>query len=191
MNTPIFTPHGLKLRINEDDIIRVFGNAYSEFDLDKVGIDVELWEAFPKHLSVITVILVAFISRNTLYTILALVIGYLIGSIVQNFSYSKILSNVVSLILGHPIVSLIITTANGLYLYLVHDSLGVAIIQAVLTLLSILSISSTILELLMMPIRVIARRVNDIGGLELAYLKIINKQAEKLGYSLDWSKASS
>jgi hypothetical protein len=119
------------------------------------------------------------------------VIGYLIGSLVQNFSYSKFFSNIVSLILGHPIVSIIFTIANGLYLYLVHDNLGVAIIQAVLTLLSILSISSTILELFMMPISIIARRINNIGGLEMAYLKIINKQAEKLGYNLDWSKASS
>jgi len=44
---------------------------------------------------------------------------------------------------------------------------------------------------LTLPIRLLARKAHgNIGGLEMTYLKIINKQAAKLGYTLDWSQAS-
>jgi len=188
----MYTPNGLKIRIDENVIKNVLGNSYDEFDFDSIGKDVELWERFSNDFTLVTTLVAAFISQNILITIISFLLGYALGTIIENFIYSKVLSVFFSLFLGNTFIRILLIIANGIYLYYVIGNIGVTIIQAVLALLCVFHITMVILAPIALTIRLLARKVHrNVGGLEMTYLIIINKQARKLGYTLDWSKASS
>jgi len=185
------TPNGLEIRIDEDDIMKVLGNSYNEFDFDSIGTGVEIWERFSNDFTLVTTLVAAFISQNILITIISFLLGYTLGTIIENFIYSKALSVLFSVFLGNPLIRILLIIANGIYSYFIIGNTGVTIIQAVLALLCIFHITMVILVPIALPIRLLARKTHgNVGGLEMTYLIIINKQAAKLGYTLDWSQAS-
>ena len=173
----IYTPGGLKIRLDPDRVAIVLAPAKDKIDLFAAYIDVELWANFPNAFSSICTIITAFATHSFIWTITAFLITFAAANVFQTFAYSRILNLIFPTFLGGWIISLPLSVATGVYLYL-NNALIVGIAQLIIVVLNWLGYTNLLLFLLT-PIRAAIKIFNGslVGDVEIALMQILALQA--------------
>lgn len=186
----IFTPHGLKVRLCADRVNHVLAPVREVLDYEEVLLDIELWANLPSAISSVVTIATAAITKSPFLTIGASCLGFLLADLYQQFAYSNLLKILIPQLLGSWPISLIISLLTGFYLVRI-GALATAIIEIVIVCINIFK-GTDFLLIVFMPVRVFVRKLfgktaRSLGGMELAFVKILNYKAERLGVVLDWT----
>ena len=183
----IYTPSGLKIRLDPDRVALVLAPVRDEIDIHNAYLDVELWANFPSSFSSICTIITAFASHSFIWTLAAFVIAFAAANAFQQITYSRILNLIFPTFLGGWIISLPLSIATGVYLYL-NNALFVGLAQLVIVAANWLKYTDYLLFFLM-PIRIAIRKITGVlvGDVEIALMQILNLQARRAGIELDWN----
>ncbi len=80
---PIFTPHGLKIRFDEQALEKVIKPLNMTRAFKDLLLNIELWELLPIAVGKVAAIITAFVTGNRLSTLVAGIIGFLIGGVLS------------------------------------------------------------------------------------------------------------
>lgn len=188
---PLFTPHGLKIRLDPDGVAEVVRPLASVHDMNDVLLDVELWENLPEGLVALSASATAALTRSPLLTIGAGVAAYAIGSFVRSFMYSDVIRRAIPMFIGSWIVTALHTLAVSAYLA-IHSQLIAAVVLCVLNIAAHSGVLG-VLDFVLAPIRVPLRRMLRLQPThqEAVFVAICNRRAARYGLTLDWSRYSS
>ncbi len=182
----IYTPGGLKIRLDPDRVERVLGAAKDQIDMANAYLDIELWTGFPNSLSTICTIGTAAATHSLIWTLVAFVFSFGAANAFQQFTYSRILNLIFPSFLGSWIIALPASAATLVYLYF-SDSLLAGLVQLGIVVANWLHYTDMML-LIFMPIRLIIRALTgvNLGDIEIAFIRILSLQAQRVGIQLDW-----
>jgi len=182
----IYTPGGLKIRLDPDRVERVLGPARDQIDLANAYLDVELWAGFPNALSTICTIVTAAATHSLIWTFVAFVFSFGAANAFQQFTYSQILNLIFPTFLGGWIIALPASVATVVYLFF-SDSLLAGLAQLGIVLANWLRYTDMML-FFFMPIRLTIRKLTgvNLGDVEIAFIRILSLQAQRAGIQLDW-----
>lgn len=187
---PIFTPHGLKIRFNEEALEKVIEPLKTETNFNDLLLDVELWELLPVAIGQVAAIITAFLTGYWLSTLVAGIIGFLIGGILREITYSDLLRRLFPLFLGSGPVTIVATIACSIYLGLRGDHITIAVLFAFFFLSKIEVI---ITGIVLAPLKYIVERKYlrstriPNTHVERIFITLCNKRSNNLGIELDWS----
>ena len=182
----ICTPGGLKIRLDPQRVDLVLAPAKDRIDLTDAYLDVELWAAFPNAVSTVCAMLTATLTHSLAGTLIAFVLSFGVANALQQFMYSRVLNQIFPTFLGAWIIALPATIAVGIYLY-ISNALLVALVQFVIVIANWLHFTDLMLVIFMPPRLVIRKLANvNIGDVEMAFMRILSLQAERIGIQLDW-----
>ncbi|MDP1948576.1 MAG: hypothetical protein Q8L77_13855 [Nitrospirota bacterium] len=182
----IYTPGGLKIRLDPERVERVLAPAKNRIDLTDAFRDVELWAGFPNALSSVCAILTAAVTHSLAWTLVAFVLSFGAANAFQQFTYSRILNLVFPAFLGGWIIALPASSVAGIYLYM--SGAGMAgLVQFAIVVANWLHYTDTML-VFFMPLRIALRKLTrvNLGDVEIAYIGILSIQARRAGVQLDW-----
>jgi hypothetical protein len=185
----IFTPHGLKIRFDEEALEKVIEPLKRPMDFNDLLLDIELWELLPVAIAKVTAIITAFLTGNWLLTLIVGIMGLLIGGVLREITYSDLLRKLFPLFLGSGPVTIVATIVCGIYLGLHGEYLTIVVLVAFLFLSKI---EAVITGIILAPfIYFMARKyLKDIGmpltHVERVFITLCNKRAKTLGINLDW-----
>ena len=182
----IYTPRGIKIRLDPERVERVLAPAKDQIDLINAYYDVELWAGFPNALSTICTILTAAATHSLTWTFVAFVLSFGTANVFQQFTYSRILNLVFPAFLGAWIIALPSSVATGVYLYS-SNALLVGLAQFAIVVANWLHYTDMIL-FIFMPFRITIRKLTGInlGDVEIAFIRILSLQARRAGIQIDW-----
>ena len=184
---PFHTPGGLKIRLDEEGIIRVLAASGLRFDLDDAYMDAELWANLPRAMSMVGGLTTAMLTHSAGWTILVAFGAFCFSDIFQQFTYSKLLNVVFPQFLGSW---MIVTLATIVIVFLLGSAgaVGAAVAVVLIVGLGLTGVADIFLGLLL-PLRIWLRRLRDppIGDIEMAFIAILNRQARAQEGQLDWS----
>jgi hypothetical protein len=185
---PLYTPHGLKIRLDPDAVGEVVRPLASVHDMNDVLLDVELWENLPEGLVALSASATAAITHSPLLTIVAGILAFAIGSFVRSLTYSDPLRRAIPLFLGSWIITAVHTLAVSAYLVLQHQFVAAVVLCAINTAAHLGFLG--VLDFVLAPIRVPLRRMLGLKPThqEAVFVAICNKRAARYGLTLDWSK---
>jgi len=182
----IYTPGGLKIRLDPDRIDRVLGPAKDQIDMANAYLDIELWSAFPNAFSTICTIVTAVATHSLVWTFAAFVFSFGAANAFQQFTCSRILNLIFPTFLGGWMIAIPASVATVVYLYF-SGSLLAGLAQLGIVIANWLHYTDVIL-FVFMPIRLAIRvltRVN-LGDVEIAFIRILSLQAQRVGIELNW-----
>ena len=181
----IYTPNGLKIRLDPQRVDLVLAPAKDQLDLTDAYLDVELW-GFPNALSTVCAMLTATLMHSLAGTLIAFVLSFGSANAFQQFMYSRVLNQIFPTFLGAWIIALPASIAAGIYLYF-SNALLVALAQFVIVMANWLGFTDLML-LIFMPLRLTIRKLTgvNLGAAEIAFIRILSLQAERVGIQLDW-----
>jgi hypothetical protein len=184
----IHTPGGLKIRLQEEGLVRVLGDAKDEIDLEDAFTDTELWSIFPGAVSNVAAIVLAVTTRSWLWTALGAAMAFAAAHIAQQIFYSHWLKVLFPQFLGGWLIALPTSLGVAIYLWWT-GSMVTGVIAVAVVLLNWLGISNMLLFLLL-PARIVIRRLTGrlVGDIELAFIAIVNRQARQRRLQLDWNR---
>lgn len=186
----LFTPHGLKIRFNEEALEKVIAPLTRSTDFNNLLLDIELWELLPIAMAKVAAIITAFLTGNWFPTLVIGIIGLLIGGVLREITYSDWLRRIFPLFFGHGIVTLVVGISCAIYLVLQGEYLTIFVLATFYILTSIYEI---IINILLAPfIYFIGRQSLKNFGVPLthgerAFIILCNSRANKLGIKLNWS----
>lgn len=185
---PLYTPHGLKIRLDPEDVAEIVKPLAACHDMNDVLLDVELWENLPEGLTALVASATAFFTRSPGLTVAGGVAGYVIGSCIRGFTYSDVLRRLIPLFLGAWLLTLLQTLAVAVYLVQQH-SLATAVVLCIVNMAAHLGVFG-LSEILLTPIRVPLRQALGLQPThqEGVYVAICNRRAARYGVRLDWSR---
>lgn len=186
----IFTPHGLKIRFDEEALEKVIGPLNMAIDFNDLLLDIELWELLPVAMGQVAAIIAALLTSNWLSTLLAGIIGFLIGGVLREITYSDFLRRLFPLFLGSGPLTIIGTIACSIYLGLRGEYVTILVLIAFFFLSKIEAI---ITGIALAPLIYFMGRkyLKSIGmpltHVERTFIILCNIRAKKLDIELDWS----
>jgi hypothetical protein len=182
----IYTPHGLKIRLDPGRVERVLAPARDKIDLANAYLDVELWASFPNGLSTVCTILTAVLTHSLGWTLVGFVLSFGVANAFQQFTYSRILNLIFPTFLGAWMVALPVSFAAGAYLCF-SGALSAGLAQFAIAVANWLHFSDMML-FVFMPFRLTIRRLTgiDLGDVEIAFIRILSLQARRVGIQLNW-----
>jgi hypothetical protein len=182
----IYTPGGLKIRLDPDRVERVLGPTKDQIDMPNAYLDLELWAGFPNAFSTICTIIIAAMTHSLIWTFVAFVFSFGAANAFQQFTYSRILNLVFSSFLGGWIIALPVSVATAVYLCF-SGSLLVGLAQLAIVVANWMHYTDMIL-FVFMPIRLTIRAITgvNLGDVEIAFTRILSLQAQRVGIQLDW-----
>jgi hypothetical protein len=182
----IYTPGGLKIRLDPDRVERVLGLAKDQIDMANAYLDLELWAGFPNALSTICTIVAAAATHSLIWTFVAFVFSFGAANAFQQFTYSRILNLIFPSFLGGWIMALPASVATVVYLYF-SGSLLAGLAQLGIVVANWLHYTDMML-FIFMPIRLTIRALTgvNLGDIEIAFIRILSLQAQRVGIQLDW-----
>jgi len=186
-----FTPHDLKIRLDEESLEKVISPLKRMIDFDDLLIDIELWELLPISIGKFTAIVTAFITGDGLYTFLGGIIGLLMGGVLREMTYSNFLRRLFPMFLGSGPVTIIAAIICAIYLGMKGEYTTIIIIIAFF--FPITQIESFITGLCLAPlIYMVGRHSLKKSGIpathvERAFISHCNYKARKFNLELDWS----
>ena len=184
---PIYTPHGLKIRLDADAVADIVQPLASVHDIEDVLLDVELWENLPEGMAVLGASATAAITQSWTVTVAAAVVTFTIGSLIRSFTYSDVLRRLIPLSLGSWPVTVAHTFAiAGFLIY--QSSFAAAIALCVINFAAHAGYFG-ILDLLVMPLRVPLRRALGLQPThqESVFVAVCNRRAAQHGIQLNWN----
>ena len=184
----LYTPHGLKIRLDPDAVNEVVEPLSHRHDMNDILIDVELWENLPEGVAALAASGTAFFTQSAGLTVAAALGAYIVGSFIRGFTYSDLLRRVFPLLLGAPVLTALHTIAIAVFLVVQHQYLA----AGVLCVVNIVAHTGLLglIEFLLMPIRVPLRKALGLQPThqEGVFVAICNRRASKYGIDLDWDK---
>ena len=184
----IYTPGGLKIKLQTDRVERVLKPVRYLINIEDAFHDIQLWANFSGAMLSISAIITALITQSWLSTLIVAVLSFVLVDLYQQFFYSRFLKGLFPQFLGAWFLTL---PASLVVAYLLYQQGAVTtgITQLVIVLLDIIGIADFIL-VLSTPIRFTVRSLfgqTKEGAVESAFIKILNHKARKVGVILDWT----
>ncbi len=180
----LFTPHGLKIRYDEYALEKVIAPLKKATDFNDLLMNIELWELLPAAIAEVTSIITAFFTADWLFTLIAWIVGLLIGGTLREITYSDSLRRIFPLFLGSGPVVIVATIICGIYLGLQGEYLAIVVLVALWFLCKVEAIiTSTALA----PLIYFMGKTCMNTHVERTFIKLCNNKARKLGIVLDWS----
>lgn len=179
----IFTPHGLKIRFDEEALEKVMGPLNMTIDFNDLLLDIELWELLPVAMGKVSAIIAAFLTRDWLFSLVAGIIGFLIGAVLREITYSDFLRRLFPLFLGSGPVTIIGTITCSIYLGLKGEYVTILVLIGFFFLSKIETIITSII---LAPLIYFMARKYSLTHVERAFIVLCNIRAKKLGIELDW-----
>jgi tetrahydromethanopterin S-methyltransferase subunit C len=186
---PIFTPHGLKIRFDEEALEKVMGPLNMTIDFNDLLLDIELWELLPVAMGEVAAIITAFLTSNWLFTLIAGIIGLLIGGVIREVTYSDFMRRLFPLFLGSGPVTIVATIVCGIYLGFRGEYLTIVVLVAFLFLSKIEAVITGIVlaPLIYFMVRKYLKRIGmPLTHVERVFITLCNNRAKTLGIELDW-----
>lgn len=182
----IYTPGGLKIRLDPDRVDRVLGPAKDQIDMANAYLDIELWAGFPNRLSTICTIVTAAATQSLLWTFVVFVFSFGVANAFQQFTYSRILNLIFPGLLGGWIIAIPASFVTVVYLYF-SGSLLAGLTQLGIVIANWLHYTDMLL-FIFMPIRLAIRVLTDVNlsDIEIAFIRILSLQAQRVGIELNW-----
>ena len=185
---PIYTPNGLKIRLDSEAVEEIIQPLAEHHDMNDVLLDVELWEDLPEGFTAISVSIAALFFASSVGPLLITgLLAYIVGSFVRSLMYSDLLRVFVNS-LGAWLPTLVHTVAISVYLAWQANYF----LAATLVFFNVIVVHSGLLEFLLIPfspLRVSIRRA--LGHLpthqEEIFMTICGRRAAKYGVELDWT----
>lgn len=187
---PIFTPHGLKIRLDAEAVQNIVRPLAAVHDMNDVFSDLELWENLPEGLVALAASATAFSTHSAALTLLAGLVAHSIGSFVRSLTYSDGIRRLFPMFLGSWVVSLIHTVIVSVLL-LRADHIAVAVVLCVVNICAHLGLFGAV-DFALAPVRVPLRRLLGLPPThqETVFVQICNRRAASHGIVLDWSRYS-
>jgi hypothetical protein len=179
----LFTPHGLKIRYDEHALEKVIGLLKMRIDFNDLLLDIELWELLPIAMAEVAAIIMAFFTRDWLFTLIAWIIGLLIGGTLREITYSDSLRRIFPLLLGSGPVVIIAIIVCGIYLGLRGEYITIVVLVA---LWFLCKIEAIITGILLAPLIYLIGKTYQNTHVERVFIILCNNKARKLGITLDW-----
>jgi hypothetical protein len=179
----LFTPHGLKIRYDEYALEKVIGPLKRATDFNDLLMDIELWELLPIAMAEAAAIITAFLTRDWLFTLVAWIIGLLIGGTLREITYSDSLRRIFPLFLGSGPIVIIAIIVCGIYLGLRGEYLTIVVLVA---LWFLCKIEAIITGILLAPLIYLIGKTYQNTHVERVFITLCNNKARKLGIMLDW-----
>ena len=89
---PIYTPNGLKIRLDSEAVEEIIQPLAEHHDMNDVLLDVELWEDLPEEFTAISVSIAALFFASSVGPLLITgLLAYIVGSFVRSLMYSDLL----------------------------------------------------------------------------------------------------
>jgi hypothetical protein len=182
----IYTPGGLKIRLDPDRVERVLSPAKDQIDIANAYLDVELWAGFPNAFSTICTILTAAATHSLIWTLAAFVFSFGAANAFQQFTYSRILNLIFPTFLGGWIIAIPASVVTAVYLYF-SGALLVGLAQLGIVVVNWLHYTDMML-FIFMPVRLAIRALTgvNLGDTEIAFIRILSLQAQRFGIQLNW-----
>lgn len=183
---PIYTPNGLKIRLNPEEVERILKPLMKHHSIEDMLFDVETWEAMPIAISIVVVSAFAPFVDKWWGVVWIGVASYVVLHVVRGLTYSDAIRRVTRNCGFKPIQILCLLGVPGYLAFAAGDY------ATALTLFAFnLAASFTALELLMLVFPVGLLRLHF--GLaptsqESAFIAVCNSRAKKLGIALDWDR---
>lgn len=183
---PIYTPNGLKIRLDPQAVDQVVRPLSRHQDLEEILQDVELWENLPEGMAALSASVAALMTTSLTSVFLVGVITYTLGSLIRGFTYSDIIRRLIPLFFGSWIVTTIQTI--GVSIFLISQSMYLVAIG--LCLFNVIA-HCGLLEILYIPLAPVRVPIRHALGLspthqEHTFMAICNRRAKKHGIVLDW-----
>ncbi len=179
----LFTPHGLKIRFDDEALEKVIEPLKISTDFNNLLMDIELWELLPIAMAEVAAIITAFFTCDWLFTLVAWIIGLLIGGTLREITYSDSLRRIFPLFLGSGPVVIIATIGCGIYLGLRGEYLTIIVLVA---LWFLCKIEAIITGIALAPLIYFMGKTCQNTHVERAFITLCNNKARKLGIVLDW-----
>ena len=180
---PLFTPHGLKIRFDNEALEKVIEPLKISTDFNDLLMDIELWELLPIAMAEVAAIITAFFTRDWLFTLIAWIIGLLIGGTLREITYSDSLRRIFPLFLGSGPVVIIAIIGCGIYLGLRGEYLTITVLVA---LWFLDKIEAIITSIALAPLIYFMGKTYHNTHVERVFIILCNNKARKLGIALDW-----
>ena len=187
---PIFTPHGLKIRFDEEALEKVMGPLKMTIDFNDLLLDIELWELLPVAMGEVAAIIAAFLTSDWLFTLVAGIIGFLIGAVLREITYSDFLRWLFPLFLGNGPVTIVATIVCSIYLGLRAEYTTILVLIAFFFLSKIEGVITGIVlaPLIYFMVRKYLKNIGmPLTHVERVFITLCNNRAKEVGIELDWS----
>lgn len=190
MREPIHTPGGLKVRLHEDGLARVLAGIGGELDVPDALVDTELWTNLPGAVSNVAAVALAVATRSWTWTVAVALASFSIAHLAQQMFYSHWMKVLFLQLLGGWLIAVPASVGAATYLWWTGAPVP-GVIAVGVVLLNWISVTDMLL-LMLMPVAVAIRRLTGrgLGGTELAFISILNRQARRRGLELDWNRYS-
>lgn len=185
---PIYTPNGLKIRLDPDKVHHVIKDLIKHHNYNDMLLDVELWENFPRGLGLLSALSTSvFISTSPVLIALFGLAGFLVGSFCRGFIYSDII-RICMAPFQSWIIGLVLTLSGAVYMVYLESPLS-----ALALVLFFLVSHHNFLECIRFPFTRIRVSVRSKFGLlpshqEEVFIKVCNARAAKYGLNLNWER---
>lgn len=189
---PLFTPHGLKIRFDEESLERVIAPLKRVTGFHDMLLDIELWEILPIAIGKVFAIITAFLTGNWFHTLVAGIIGLLVGGVLREITYSDLLRRLFPLSLGSGPVTIVVAISCGIYLGLRSEYLTIVVLGAFF--FPITQTEAIITSIVLAPLIYLMGRnfLKSMGvpltHVERAFISLCNNRDRKLGIELDWGR---
>ena len=178
----IKTHAGLNLGVNEkyDDWVKSLN---STGDLEDILLDVDAWEFLNASMCMVAAIIAAFLTRSWFFTLIAGVLAFNIGSIIQLYTYSDWLRRLFPLFIGSQPAILLGTLSASVFLFIQGQYAPIGILLGFLIALALGLID--ILDSWMMPLRIRSLTRNSFGASlshsERVFLELCERKLKQRG----------
>lgn len=186
---PLYTPHGLKIRFDEDAVNAMLEPLVTKgLDFKDVLMNVELWANFPRAISNVATIIVAYATASWPITICAAIVGYSVGEVLANVTYSVTLRRVFPQFLGGWPVAVPASLVLAISFWR-DGCFALVIILPVIVVVNWFGLS----DWLLVPLRRVTRPLRrargiKVGMVELAFMAACTEAAMRTGELPNWSE---
>jgi len=190
----LITPNGIKVRFDQERTNPCIQALKDGGHLNKILIDLELWENMPNAISNLLALGAAVVTKSALYILAFGLAGYVLGTFIKLGRYSNVLKILFPQTLVSPIVSVIFALCAGLILLQDHAIVPVIALFCVVTNNGFGHLN--LLEYLTAPIRSWVDRRHPksqsfpLTQIERTFVAICNHKARHLGVTLPRSNES-
>ena len=129
----LITPNGIKVRFDQERTNPCIQVLKAGGHLNKILIDLELWENMPNAISNLLALGAAVVTKSALYILVFSLVGYVLGTFIKLGRYSNVLKTLFPQTLVSPIVSVIFALCAGLILLQDHAIIPVVALFCVVT----------------------------------------------------------
>ena len=181
----IYTPHKLKIRLDERKLIPVILPLKLLGVYDNILLDMELWEKLPDAMSTVVAICIAYFTNSWSLTLIFALSAYYLGLYLQEITYSDLLKNLFPMFLGSWFISFPLVIILG-FILLYKGFLLTAIVLILIALANWFNLSS-FLMLLWTPVSIYFSQQTGMGPTERAFVRMCHLRALENGVTLNWN----